>query len=63
MAMILLKFNAFEEEASGGGRFVFPLGMNGRRFLNPERPKSKYHVPMCRAIGAIECREAKNIYS
>ena len=60
MAMTLLKFKASEEGASGGGRFLFPLVMSGRRFLNPERPKSKYHVPMCRAIGAIEFREAEN---
>ena len=33
--------------------------MSGRRYLNPERPKSRYHVPMCRAIGAIKFREAE----
>ena len=59
MAMTLLKFKASEEGASDGGRFVSPLFMSGRRFLNPERPKSKYYVPMCRAIGAIEFREAE----
>ena len=58
MAMTLLKFKAPEEGASEGDRFVSPLFMSGRRYLNPERPKSKYHVLMCRAIGAIEFREA-----
>ena len=59
MAMTLLKFKASEEGASDGDRFVSPLFMSGRRYLDPERPKSKYHVPMCRAIGAIEFRDAE----
>ena len=59
MAMTLLKSRASEERTSDGGRFVSPLFMSGRRFLNPERPKSTYHVPMCRAIGAIKFREVE----
>ena len=58
MAMTLLKSRA-SEERSDSGRFVSPLFMSGRRYLNPERPKSTYHVPMCRAIGAIEFREVE----
>ena len=60
MAMTLLKSKAVEERASDGGRFASPLFMSGRRYLDPERPKSRYYVPMCRAIGAIKFREAGN---
>ena len=59
MAMTLLKSKASAGEALNGGRFVSPLFMSGRRYLNSERPKSTYHVPMCRAIGAIEFREVE----
>ena len=59
VAMTLLRSRASEERASDGGRFVSPLSMSGRRYLNPEHPKSTYHVPMCRAIGAIEFREVE----
>ena len=62
MAMTLLKSRASEERTSDGGRFASPLFMSGRRYLNPERPKSRYHVPMCRAIGAIKFWEAENMY-
>ena len=58
VAMTLLKFKASEEGALDGDRFVSPLFMSGRRYLDPERPKSRYHILMCRAIGAIEFREA-----
>ena len=59
MAMTLLKSRASEEKASDGGRFVSPLSMSGCRYLNLEHPKPTYHVPMCRAIGAIEFREVE----
>ena len=60
IAMTLIKSRASEERTTDGDRFVSPLAMSGRRFLNPERPKSTYHVPMCRAFGAIEFREVED---
>ena len=59
VVLTLLGSRASEEGASDGGRFVSPLFMSGRRYLNPERPKSTYYVPMCRAIGAIEFRDVE----
>ena len=38
---------------------VSPLFINGRRYLDPSQPKSTDHIPMCRAVSAIEFRDVE----
>ena len=59
MAMTVLKFKPAEDRPSNSDRFVSPLFMSGRRYLDPSRPKSTDHVPICRAVGAIEFRKVE----
>ena len=54
MVMTAVKFKPFQDRPSSD-RFVSPLFINGRRYLDP-KGQSKAYVPMCRAIAAIEFR-------
>lgn len=56
MAMTLLSIKPATDRPLTCDKFVSPLFMSGRRYLDPKQPKSKDYVPMCRAIGAIEFR-------
>ena len=59
MVMTLFEFKPSQDRPSNSDRYVSPLFINGRRYLNPERRKSTSHLPMCRAIGAIEFRDVE----
>lgn len=55
MVMTALQFKSPQERPSSN-RFVSPLFINGRRYLDPKHEPKPY-IPMCRAIGAVEFRD------
>jgi hypothetical protein len=55
MVMTALQFKSPQERPSSN-RFVSPLFINGRRYLDPKHEPKPY-VPMCRAIGAVVFRD------
>ena len=57
--MTMLKFKPPHDRPSDQKHVVSPLFINGRRYLDPQQPKSLDHIPMCQAIGAVEFRDVE----
>lgn len=57
--MTMLRFKPPHDKPSDQDHVVSPLFVNGRRYLDSQQPKSSDHIPMCRAIGAVEFRDVE----
>lgn len=59
MVMTMLKFKPVQERPAHDARFVSPLFINGRRYLDQGVPGSKNYISLCRAVSGVELRDVE----
>lgn len=61
MVLTMLRLKPPRDRPSDQNRIVSPVFANGRKYLEIEQPKSANHVPMCRAMNAVEFCDVEKI--